>query len=147
MLSFIFFIATPPFDTQTDLEAAVVRAASCALGVLQDFCRVPAAPASRTAGCAHVHSRRAQAAGEHVWRRDRDAHVLPAGRNAGRRAGVGRGHSRGQGGAACKHHHGCCTGLHYVDPADPDPRTPADPRYHPIAPLSRAASHHVVRFG
>jgi len=43
-----FFRAIPSFHpvTQTDLEAAVVRPASCALGLLQDFGRISATPAS-----------------------------------------------------------------------------------------------------
>lgn len=90
---------SPSFSSPTslpsryaDLEAAMVRAAPRAPGVLQDFGRIPAAPAAGAARRAHVHARRAQAARQHVWGRDRNKDVLPAGRVAGRRQGLGRGH-------------------------------------------------------
>ena len=59
-----FFCAITSFHhvTQTDLEAAVVRSACCALGLLQDFGRISTAPASRPTGCAYVYARCAQAA-------------------------------------------------------------------------------------
>ena len=55
-LSFLFFFFTP------DLEAAMVRAAPCAPGVLQDFGGIPAASVAGTTRRAHVHACRAQAA-------------------------------------------------------------------------------------
>lgn len=60
LFSFVFSLLSNPV-TQTDLEAAVVRPACCALGLLQDFGRISAAPASRPTGCTYVHARCAQA--------------------------------------------------------------------------------------
>ena len=131
---------------QTDMETAMVRATLSAPRVLQDIGRISAAQSARSAGRARMHARCTQAARTHLWRRDRNSHVLPPGRVAAGRQSVGCCHPRREGGPA-RLDSDCTVRCPVVVSSDSDPRALISYRHLAIAPLAHAARGDLIGIG